>query len=161
RCTLTRPTPMKPARLALPLAPADAPGGRRLQVHAPVEPALRALPRVERVVRKGVVLHAGPVGAGGEVLSLNLATGCAHRCAFCSARASPRYPGDELVYLHAATADRLHAELSGVLTKPRAVYVSPSTDPFPPLSEVQREAARVVSVLAAHGVEAWLMTRGF
>jgi DNA repair photolyase len=41
------------------------------------------------------------------------------------------------------------------------VFVSPSTDPFPPSSEVQAETVRVVNVLAKFGVEAWLMTRGF
>src|SRR5262249_4955226 len=40
-------------------------------------------------------------------------------------------------------------------------FVSPATDPFPPSSEVQAETVRVVHVLAKHGVEAWLMTRGF
>jgi len=41
------------------------------------------------------------------------------------------------------------------------VFISPSTDPFPPIAEIQAETARVVSVLAKHEVEAWLMTRGF
>src|SRR5262249_2056807 len=45
--------------------------------------------------------------------------------------------------------------------RPRAVYISPATDPFPPLLEVQRETARVVKVLGRRGVQAWLMTRGF
>jgi DNA repair photolyase len=40
------------------------------------------------------------------------------------------------------------------------VCISPATDPFMPLVEVQAETARVVAVLAEHGVEAWLLTRG-
>ncbi|MCI0460304.1 MAG: hypothetical protein L0Z62_25405, partial [Gemmataceae bacterium] len=90
----------------------------------------------------------------GEVLGLNLARGCAHRCAFCSARAYLSYPGDELLELYSNTAERLEAELARRRHQPRAVYISPSTDPFPPLAEVQQETARVVEVLAAHGVEA-------
>jgi DNA repair photolyase len=96
----------------------------------------------------------------GDVLALNLARGCAHRCAFCSVRAYPTYPGDGVVQLFAGTAERLERELSGRRRLPRAVFVSPSTDPFPPIRVVQNEAVRVVEVLARNGVEAWLMTRG-
>jgi DNA repair photolyase len=95
------------------------------------------------------------------VLSLNLTQGCAHRCPFCFARAYPSYPGDDVVYLFEDTAKRLDIELARRSRLPRAVYLSPSTEPFPPLPDVQAETAGVVEVLAAHGVEAWLMTRGY
>src|SRR5262249_53766120 len=114
-----------------------------LQVHTPPETAFRPLPRVERKVRNGSVLHASPMGHNGEVLSLNLAMGCAHRCGFCSARAYPTYPGDEVVYLYTNTPERLAAELASRRQRPRAVYVSPSTDPFPPLAKVQDMTLRV------------------
>jgi DNA repair photolyase len=52
-------------------------------------------------------------------------------------------------------------ELSRRRALPRAVIISPASDPFPPSSEVQAETIRVVHVLASRGVEAWLMTRGF
>lgn len=117
-------------------------------------------PRVEWVERPGAVLHGSAMSGDGEVLVLNLARGCAHRCAFCSVRAYPTYPGDGLVQLFAGTPERLDRELSRRRRLPRAVFLSPSTDPFPPLPEVQGEAVRVVEVLARHGVEAWLMTRG-
>jgi DNA repair photolyase len=117
-------------------------------------------PRVIQVPRRGAVLHASPLAGEGDVLSLNLARGCAHRCAFCSVRAYPTFPGDEVVMLFEDTAGALDRELSHRRRLPRAVFVSPSTDPFPPFEEVQDEAARVVGVLARHGVEAWLMTRG-
>jgi DNA repair photolyase len=61
--------------------------------------------------------------------------------------------------VYADTAERLAEELSSGV-RPRAVFVSPDTDPFPPLNEVQRVTAEVVRTLAGHGVEAWLMTRG-
>ena len=41
------------------------------------------------------------------------------------------------------------------------MLVSPTTDPFPPLQEIQQETGRIVEVLAGQGIEAWLMTRGF
>src|SRR5262249_39007865 len=56
---------------------------------------------------------------------------------------------------------RLDWELTFRRQKPRAIFLSPSTDPFPPFLEFQRETAKVVAVLARHGVQAWLMTRGF
>ncbi len=125
------------------------------------QPNNRRLPRVERLTRSGSLLHPSPLGTNGDVLSLNIALGCVHRCAFCCTRANPSYPGDDVVYLHTNTAARLATELSGRRKRPRAVYLSPATDPFPPLAEVQDETARVVAVLAEHGVEAWLMTRGY
>ena len=106
------------------------------------------------------LLHPGPTGDG-EVLSLNLTLGCVHRCPFCSARAYPTYPGDEVVFLYTDTAERLAKELASRTRRPHAVLISPSTDPFPPVTEIQEETIRVVQVLADHGVESWLMTRGY
>jgi DNA repair photolyase len=121
---------------------------------------LPRLPRVERILRRSPLLHPGPTPELPDVLSLNLAQGCAHRCAFCSVRAYPSYRGDDAIYLYQDAPQRLAAELAALRQRPRAVYLSPSTDPFMPLVEVQRETARLVEVLAEHGVEAWLMTRG-
>jgi DNA repair photolyase len=116
---------------------------------------------VKRILRQSPALHPSPWADQEDILSLNLAVGCAHGCPFCSARAYPNYPGDEIVYLYNDTAERISQELADRAKRPRAVYVSPSTDPFPPLLEVQEETARVVSLLAGHGIEVWLMTRGF
>ena len=69
-------------------------------------------------------------------------------------------PGDGVVRMFRHTPEQLERELSARRHLPRAVYISPSTDPFPPLPDVQEEAVRVVEVLVRHGVEAWLMTRG-
>jgi DNA repair photolyase len=113
------------------------------------------------VERQGSLLHPTPMGEKGEVLSLNLARGCLHRCAFCSIRAAPSFPAEQPLQIYAGTAERLAWDLASRRQKPRAVYLSPSTDPFPPLIDLQTETARVVQVLARHGVQAWLMTRGF
>jgi len=118
------------------------------------------LPRVQWIERPGALLHATPLSGDDEVLGLNLSRGCVHRCAFCSVRAAPRYPGDQVVKLYRGLPERLARELARRPHLPRAVYVSPGMDPFPPLNEVQEEALRVVEVLAGHGVETWLMTRG-
>jgi DNA repair photolyase len=116
------------------------------------------LPRVVRIPRRGEALHPTALAEGDDVLGLNLLRGCVHRCAFCSVRGHESFPDDGIVYLFANTADYLEEELAQ--RRPRAVYVSPATDPFPPIDAIQQEAARVVQVLARHNVEAWLMTRG-
>jgi DNA repair photolyase len=97
---------------------------------------------------------------GEDVLSLNIMSGCVHRCAFCPARAYATYPGDSVVQLFTNNVERIHEELAARRQKPRAVYVSPATDPFPPIAEIQKETGRVVEALAGHGISAWLMTRG-
>ncbi len=112
-------------------------------------------------MRRGPALHPSPLGGPEDVLALNLTGGCVHRCGFCSARAHPNYQGDEVIHVYTDTIERLDRELAGRPRLPRAVYVSPASDPFPPLAGVQEEAARVVAFLAGRGVETWLMTRGF
>jgi DNA repair photolyase len=107
------------------------------------------------------VLYANSMNESGDVLNLNLFRGGGDRGAFFSKRASFGYQGEETIDLFARTAEQLDQELSARRPKPRSVRVCPSADPFPPIAEVQAEAARVVDVLARHGVEAWLMTRGY
>lgn len=140
--------PLIPVLPGLPILPAQpAP-----QVRAPI---------VQWIERKSPLLHAGPLGTPASVLSLNLAQGCLHGCGFCSARAYPHFPGDRTVLLYKNLAERLESELSSLRQLPRAVYLSPATDPFMPLLAVQEQTAVAVQVLAKHGVEAWLMTRGY
>jgi DNA repair photolyase len=107
------------------------------------------------------MLHPSPFGPDGDVLALNVTRGCVHRCGFCAARAYPSYPGDEVVQVYRHTPEKLAEELAGRQRMPRAVFVSPATDPFPPLSEVQAETVRIVDVLARRGIDTWLMTRGY
>jgi DNA repair photolyase len=149
------------AVLSLPISEPEGHGRLPLRVRAPGTPVRPTLPRVELVPAPDSVLHSSPMGDGPTVLSLNVARGCGQRCAFCSARAYITHPGDEVVYVYADVAQKLAKELAARRKRPRAVYVCPSTDPFPPLADVQATTARVVEVLARHGVEAWLMTRGY
>src|SRR5260370_25780688 len=100
---------MRAARLALPLeSPLVVPHPRLQGLHG--DEPIRGLPRVEQVARKGPVLHPSPMGPDGDVLSLNLAAGCVHRCGFCSARAYPHAPGDEALAVVADVAARLDSE---------------------------------------------------
>lgn len=116
-----------------------------------------SLPRLVRASRNGPVLHETALASAPQVLGLNVTRGCGHRCAFCSVRASPHFPADEVV-LFANTVDLLAEELKN--SRPQAVYLCPGADPFPPYAPVQELVASVVECLAAHGVESWLMTRG-
>ena len=148
------------AAILLPVSTSES-ADPALRLHTPAESDRKKLPRVMFCERKGAALHSSPLAPSPEVLSLNVATGCGQRCAFCPARAYANYTGDDVVYLFRDNVRRLTEELARRQQKPRAVYVSPSTDPFPPLAEVQAETGRVVEALARHGVEAWLMTRGY
>jgi DNA repair photolyase len=132
---------------------------RRKEVAA-VDAPLTRLPQLVEATRRGPVLHPSPFAQAPDVLALNLTQGCAHRCAFCSVRAYPSYPGDRKLILYSNTAPQLREELSRRTKLPRAVYICPSTDPFLPLNATQQETVRVVETLAEFGIESWLMTRG-
>jgi DNA repair photolyase len=144
------------AQAILPLVPPIRPSekhkvSRRL--------AAQGLPRVEWIARHGPVLHHVPLGKREDVKGLSLIAG--RGLGFCFANAPATCPGEDVVFLFADTAEQLSAELRAESSRPRAVLVSTSADPLAPLAEVQTETSRVVEVLAAHGVEAWLLTRGF
>jgi DNA repair photolyase len=117
-------------------------------------------PQLFRLERQGNLLFPTGLGDRDEVLGLDLTHGCVHRCGFCWVRAGQDHGGDEGIVFYVNTADRLAQELGRLERKPKAVYLCPATDPFPPLADVQEETARIVRVLAEHGVGAWLMTRG-
>jgi DNA repair photolyase len=113
-----------------------------------------------RVPHPEFVLQRGPYSNRPEILSLELLRGCAHRCAFCPARAASDHPGDEAIYLYDGLAQRLAVELTARKQKPEAVIVGASTDPFQRVPEVVAETLAVVATLACHQVPAWLTTRG-
>jgi DNA repair photolyase len=118
------------------------------------------LPRVMWRVRRGPLLHANPLSDDPGVLSLNLAQGCMHRCTFCSVRGHAAYRGNDEIGLYANSAEQLKAELARRSILPRAVVISPSSDPFAPNLLIQESTLSVVRVLAEADIESWLMTRG-
>ena len=61
-----------------------------------------------------------------------------------------------MVYLFEDTVEHVLRELAAGAKKPRAVYVCPSTDPFPPLAPVQAATSRVVSALVDQNVGGFL-----
>jgi DNA repair photolyase len=120
-----------------------------------------ALPRVVKLANRERLLRTGHFPHQPDVLALDYIEGCVHACPFCPVHAGALdQPGDTLALVENA-AERLQDELDSLTRLPRAVFISPNTDPFAPLNAVQRTTAAVVEVLARNGVEAWLMTRGF
>ncbi len=116
--------------------------------------------QVVRVARSGPLFHASPLTGDAEVLALELARPSPRRDPFCWLRLAPGCPSEGVVELYRETAEQLDRELARRPRLPRAVFISPATEPLPPLPEMQAEVVRVVEVLARHGVEAWLLTRG-
>ena len=122
--------------------------------------SLRVL-RLEWVDRRGSVVSACPFAEQDNVLSLNLTQGCVHQCPFCMVRSQAGPSSPPVIRLYANTALALERELLQRRRLPRAVYISPASDPFPPHAAAQREAVQVAGVLAEHGIDAWFMTRGY
>jgi DNA repair photolyase len=120
-----------------------------------------SLPAVERVNEARPLLKPGPFAQEPDVLALDFITGCGHGCPFCPVRLGGDGRALDRVYLATNVAERLTEELLDLPSRPSAVFVSPTTDPFPPLQEIQHETGRVVEVLTRYGIDVWLMTRGF
>ena len=152
---------MVSATFTLPILNLPDPWPASVESHPPLNERKAASPRIEWIERKGRALHTSPYGANGDVLALNLARGCSHRCGFCAARANASHPGDSVMHVYGHTPQFVEEELASRRRMPRAVLISPATDPFPPSSEAQAETVRVIQLLASRRVEAWLMTRGF
>lgn len=117
-------------------------------------------PIVRRIPHPEFVLRRGPYPGRPDVCSVDPFRGCAHRCSFCPVRASSDYSGDQSVFLYEGLTERLSVELAARKDKPRVVLVAPSTDPFQPIAEIQRQTLEIVRVLGRHGVITWLSTRG-
>jgi hypothetical protein len=117
-----------------------------------------ALPSIQRVREPHRLLSPGPFAQQQDVLALEFVEGCVQACPFCPVNATR---AGATVRLVDNAAEVLAAELDVLTKRPRAVFVSPTTDPFPPLHDIQHETTRIIEVLARRGVEAWLMTRGF
>jgi DNA repair photolyase len=120
-----------------------------------------SLPTITRVSQARPLLKPGPFAQQPEVMSLDYIDGCGHGCPFCPVRLG--HDGDALgqIRLAADASARLQDELLDLPSQPKAVFLSPNSDPFPPLNEIQHETGRIVEVLARQGIDVWLMTRGF
>lgn len=119
------------------------------QLLAPTLPTVRWVKETRRL------LQPGPFADRRDLLAVHYAEGCGQGCPFCPERA-----GDEVRLVSQAPA-RLDAELATLEQLPRGVLLGAQTEPFPPLAEVQNTSAELVEVLARHGVDSCILTRGF
>lgn len=116
--------------------------------------------KVEAITRKAAFLSRSSLACLRNVAAVNLAAGCAHGCVYCYTRGYSTYPGEGAVRLYADAADRLRDELRRKRIKPKAVYFSPSSDLFQPMSEVLDAAYDVLAVLLAAGIRVAFLTKG-
>ncbi len=114
---------------------------------------------VRRLPKPAFLLQRGPFRNRPEIMVLEPARGCDHRCAFCPTQAQQEV-SDEPVSLIEGVSDWLSAEFSARSFKPHIVMVGPASDPFQPIPELQREVGRIIEILAERGVTSWVSTRG-
>ncbi|MGF1578009.1 MAG: hypothetical protein ACFCD0_01460 [Gemmataceae bacterium] len=112
---------------------------------------------IELVRSRGALLRRSRPGQSRDVQLLNLTNGCAHRSPFCPCRgnlasASP-------VRFLTGAPEVLAEELQSGTVLPRAVQISPWSDPFLAVEDIQQATTSVVRVLAENNIEAWMMTR--
>src|SRR5947209_6718251 len=105
------------------------------------------LPHVVAVESHAPALKPAPETGRDDVFALNVTGGCYHRCAFCAVRASSSYAGDNVLANYLNSAARLTADLAGRGRLPRAVFIGPDMDPFPPHCDIQAVTASVVETL--------------
>lgn len=63
------------------------------------------------------------------------------------------------IEVFAATPARLEMELERMALPPRAVFLSPTSDPFHGPEEAQSDAVLCAEILARHGITTWIRTR--
>ncbi len=114
---------------------------------------------VEPETIRGSVLRRSHLSPTGDVSAIHLTNGCSHRAPWCPCRGSAIH-GVSSIRLLRGAARALELELLQREKVPRAVQISPLSDPFLPAEEIQEASKQVVAVLASHNIEAWIMTRG-
>lgn len=91
---------------------------------------------------------------------MNLTVGCAHACVYCYTQGYSIYPGAGRVQYYENAYDRLARELPRKRKRPTAVYFSPSSDLFQPVSEVLDLGLKIIRLLFDHEVGVALLTKG-
>jgi len=119
--------------------------------------------RVMKVIpadRKSSVLARSSLACLSNLASINLTSGCAHRCVYCYTRGYNTYPGQRAIRLYVNTAAKLRDELARRRRPPRAVYFSPSSDLFQPVPEVLDLAWEVLKLLFDKRIPVAFLTKG-
>jgi len=115
---------------------------------------------VARVDRRSGVLTPSSLACLSHMPTINLTAGCAHGCLYCYTRGYTNNPGDDKVVLYSNTLEKLVDELAHKRNRPQAVYFSPSSDLFQPVSEVLELGCRVLEFLFANGIGVAFLSKG-
>jgi len=127
---------------------------------APVGPRWERPMKTVPIERRSAVLTSSRLACLANVATINLTAGCAHRCIYCYAQGYSTSPRDGTVHYYENTADKLAEELRRKRKLPRAVYFSPSSDLFQPVSEVLDMAMDVLGILFERRVNVSFLTKG-
>lgn len=110
--------------------------------------------------RKSAVLNTSSLACLSRIPTINLTSGCAHGCVYCYTRGYTGYPGEDKVVIYQNTLEKLRDELASRRNKPHAVYFSPSSDLFQPLTEVTALAHQVLEALLDRDIGVAFVTKG-
>jgi DNA repair photolyase len=116
--------------------------------------------KVIQTDRKSSVLTPSSIACLSHLPTINLTSGCAHGCIYCYTRGYSTHPGENTVVLYRNTLDKLKAELARKKQKPCAVYFSPSSDLFQPISEVLELGYNILEFLFSQGVGVAFLSKG-
>ena len=115
---------------------------------------------VRFIERRGAVLTPSGLACLAGVPTVNISSGCAHRCVYCYGRGYSQYPGEGAVLVYRDTAARVEEELARKRRRPAAVYFCPSCDAFQPVDAVLEESYQTMRVLLESGVGVEFVTKG-
>jgi len=120
--------------------------------------------KVTLIDRKSNALTPSSLRCLSNLPTINVASGCAHGCAYCYIRGYSQYPGDDAVAVYRNTAEQVERELQSKIKRkkplPRSVYFCPSSDAFMPIEEVLDQSYATMKLLLDHGVGVQFVTKG-
>ncbi len=126
--------------------------------------AMDSLPLAVEVPRSGEILHPFTMRCTQGVYALNVSRGCAHRCAYCYARAYRDAPPETEVQVYANLPALLRQELDSPRRRkalPRVVSLCTSTDPFQPLPDLLRVTYEACQILLERRIPIAFLTKGY
>jgi DNA repair photolyase len=116
--------------------------------------------KIMQTDRKSAVLTPSSLACLAHIPSVNLTSGCAHRCIYCYARGYSIFPGDNNIVIYKNVLEKLKNELLHKKNKPQAVYFSPSSDIFQPIPEVLDLTHTILEFLLSKNIGIAFVTKG-
>jgi len=126
--------------------------------------AMDTLPLAVEVPRSGEILHPFAMRCTQGVYTLNVSRGCAHRCAYCYARAYRDAPPETEVQVYANLPSLLVQELDNPRRRrplPRVVSLCTATDLFQPLPDLLRVTYEACRILLERLIPIAFLTKGY